>query len=594
MQVASRRLYFIPTTVRRLLSAEYPTKRFHQPSHSEPNPTQNHGTPPAGSPHPTKKNNKKKTKSQPQITMSAAPPHTLFDTLLVLDFGSQYTHLITRRLRELGVYSELYPCTVDPTTLPFTPKGIILSGGPYSVYSPSAPHISPKTFTFGIPILGICYGLQEIAWHHGQGVVAGAKKEYGHAELEVTTAGGLFEGLGEKVDVWMSHGDKLSALPEGFEVIATTSSSPYAAIGRPDKGVWGIQFHPEVTHTACGVGLLRNFAVNICQAKQNWTMKRFVATEIARIRETVGEKGQVIGAVSGGVDSSVAARLMHEAIGKRFHAVLVDNGLLRKDEARSVKRTLREGLGIDLTVVDARERFLGRLKGVTDPERKRKIIGGLFIEVFDETAKEIAERAGGKGKIEFLLQGTLYPDVIESISFKGPSETIKTHHNVGGLPEKMDLKLIEPLRELFKDEVREMGTELGLPREMVWRHPFPGPGLGIRIIGEVTEEKVRTLQDADAIFIEELRAAGLYDSISQAVLALMDGKAVGVVGDKRFHGYIAAIRAVKTDDFMTATAVEMDYKLLKKIIRRICNEVEGVVRVLVDLTDKPPATIEFE
>ncbi|GAB7346885.1 hypothetical protein MBLNU459_g1965t1 [Dothideomycetes sp. NU459] len=533
------------------------------------------------------------------------PPHKLFDTVLVLDFGSQYTHLITRRLRELNIYSEMLPCTQKLKDLDFKPKGVILSGGPYSVYWDDAPHVDPAVFDLDVPILGICYGLQEIAWHHGKNVLAGEKREYGHAVLDVKRHSGkqahvdrLLHGLENDTEVWMSHGDKLSNLPENFVTIATTENAPFAGIAHEEKAYFGIQFHPEVTHTKRGTELLKNFAVDICKVRQNWTMAAFVDQEIARIRALVGEKGQVIGAVSGGVDSTVAAKLMHEAIGNRFHAVLVDNGLLRLNEAKQVEQTLTAGLGINLTVVDASDRFLGLLKGVKDdPEKKRKIIGNTFIEIFQEKAKEIAAAAHGsanEGEIEWLLQGTLYPDVIESISFKGPSATIKTHHNVGGLLEGMHLKLIEPLRELFKDEVRELGTKLGIAEDLVWRHPFPGPGLAIRIIGEVTKEQVRIAQEADHIFIEEIRKAGLYRQISQAYAALLPVKAVGVMGDKRVHAQVIALRAVQTTDFMTADIFPFEMKFLSRVSTRIVNEVDGVCRVLYEITSKPPGTIEME
>jgi GMP synthase (glutamine-hydrolysing) len=528
------------------------------------------------------------------------PPNQTFDTILVLDFGSQYSHLITRRLRELNVYSEMLPCTQKLSELSWKPKGVILSGGPYSVYWDDAPHVDPAVFESGVPILGICYGLQEIAWHFGKNVLAGEKREYGHAYLKVERhgdgeAGGhvdkLFQGLEDDMEVWMSHGDKLSHLPDKFTTVATTSNAPFAGMAHTEKKYYGIQFHPEVTHTPQGKTLLKNFAVDICQAKTDWTMGKFVDQEIARIRALVGEKGQVIGAVSGGVDSTVAAKLMQEAIGNRFHAVLVDNGVLRLNEAKQVKETLTAGLGINLTVIDASDRFLGRLKGVTDdPEKKRKIIGNTFIEVFQETAKQIAADAKGSdraGDIEWLLQGTLYPDVIESISFKGPSATIKTHHNVGGLPKNMNLKLIEPLRELFKDEVRELGTKLGIPEDLVWRHPFPGPGIAIRILGEVTPEQVRIAREADNIFIEEIKAAGLYRNISQAFAALLPVKAVGVMGDKRVHDQVIALRAVETSDFMTADWYPFDGAFLKKVSRRIVNEVNGVCRVVYDSESWP-------
>ncbi|EMC91712.1 hypothetical protein BAUCODRAFT_79682 [Baudoinia panamericana UAMH 10762] len=539
-----------------------------------------------------------------------APPHQLFDTILVLDFGSQYTHLITRRLRELNVYSEMLPCTQKLADLTWKPKGVILSGGPYSVYASDAPHVDPEVFNLDVPILGICYGLQELAWHFGKNVLAGEKREYGRAALNIHPRNGqeahvsrLFEGLPDDMDVWMSHGDKLSRLPDDFITIATSANSPYAAIAHESKEYYGVQFHPEVTHTPKGTQVIRNFAVSICKARQNWTMEAFRDKEVERIRKLVGPKGQVIGAVSGGVDSTVAAKLMHEAIGDRFHAVMVDNGVLRKDEAKQVKQTLTKNLGVNLTVVDASERFLSLLKGVEDPEKKRKIIGNTFIEIFEEEAKKIAKEAENTpraGNIEYFLQGTLYPDVIESISFKGPSATIKTHHNVGGLPEKMNLKLIEPLRELFKDEVRAIGTELGIAEELVWRHPFPGPGLAIRIIGEVTPEKVRIVQEADAIFMEELKAGktkdgtSLYRDISQAFAALFVDKAVGVVGDQRLHGYVIALRAVKTTDFMTAKAYWFDEEFASRVSDRIGNEVQGVARVVYEWTSKPPATIELE
>jgi GMP synthase (glutamine-hydrolysing) len=522
------------------------------------------------------------------------PPHTLFDTILVLDFGSQYTHLITRRLRELSIYSEMLPCTQKISELSFKPKGIILSGGPYSVYWDDAPHVDPAVFEMGVPILGICYGLQEIAWHSDQkNVVAGEKREYGHAILNVQKHSGktahvdaLFAGLEEDMDVWMSHGDKLSQRPNGFVTVATSENAPFAGIAHEEKEWFGIQFHPEVTHTKKGTPLIKNFAANICGAKQDWTMDAFVGKEIDRIRALVGPKGQVIGAVSGGVDSTVAAKLMHEAIGDRFHAIMVDNGVLRLNEAKQVKETLTAGLGINLTVIDASDRFLDLLAGVKDdPEKKRKIIGNTFIEIFQEKAKEIAAAAKGsanEGEIEWLLQGTLYPDVIESISFKGPSATIKTHHNVGGLLEGMHLKLIEPLRELFKDEVRALGTQLGIPEDLVWRHPFPGPGLAIRIIGEVTRDQVRIAQQADFIFIDEIKKAGYYKQISQAYAALLPVKAVGVMGDKRVHAQVIALRAVETTDFMTADVFDFPTKFLSKVSTRIVNEVDGVCRVLYE------------
>ncbi|TAQ91667.1 hypothetical protein B7494_g69 [Chlorociboria aeruginascens] len=539
-------------------------------------------------------------------SVDTAEPHKIFDTILTLDFGSQYSHLITRRLRELNVYSEMLPCTQKLADLSWTPKGIILSGGPYSVYDDDAPHIDPAMFELGVPILGICYGLQEIAWQHGKDVVAGTEREFGHADVQAKRLNGhvdkLFDGLEDDLKVWMSHGDKLGALPASFHTIATTKNSPFAGIAHETKPIYGIQFHPEVTHTPRGKELLKNFAVGICSARQDWTMSKFVDKELARIRALVGDKGQVLGAVSGGVDSTVAAKLMHEAIGDRFHAVLVDNGVMRLNECEKVQKTLTEHLGINLTVVDASDLFLGRLKGITDdPEKKRKVIGGTFIDVFEKEALKIEAAAADSpkaGRIEWFLQGTLYPDVIESISFKGPSATIKTHHNVGGLPERMmngqGLKLIEPLRELFKDEVRELGRNLGIPHDLVMRHPFPGPGIAIRVLGEVTRSQVEIARRADHIFIEEIKAAGLYDQISQAYAALLPVKAVGVMGDKRVHDQVIALRAVQTTDFMTANVFRFDWDFLEKVSTRIVNEINGVCRVVYDMTSKPPGTIEME
>jgi GMP synthase (glutamine-hydrolysing) len=498
----------------------------------------------------------------------------------------------------------MLPCTQKIADLHFQPKGIILSGGPYSVYEDGAPHVDAAVFELGVPVLGICYGLQEIAWQFGKNVVAGEKREYGHAYLKIERHTGkeehidrLFEGIEDDVEVWMSHGDKLSRLPENFHPIASTSNSPFAGIASTSKPYFGIQFHPEVTHTPRGKEILSNFAVKICKARQDWTMEKFVDKEIERIRAMVGPKGQVIGAVSGGVDSTVAAKLMQEAIGDRFHAVLVDNGVLRLNEAETVKETLTKHLGINLTVIDASDLFLGKLKGVSDPETKRKIIGNTFIEIFQDKAKKMAEEAANSpraGEIEWLLQGTLYPDVIESISFKGPSATIKTHHNVGGLLKDMHLKLIEPLRELFKDEVRALGTNLGIPDDLVWRHPFPGPGLAIRILGEVNESQLKIARHADKIFIDEIISSGLYRNISQAFAALLPVKAVGVMGDKRVHAQVIALRAVETTDFMTADWFPFDGAFLKRVSRRIVNEVDGVCRVVYDVTSKPPGTIEME
>ncbi|CAI4704829.1 CDG_1a_G0042700.mRNA.1.CDS.1 [Saccharomyces cerevisiae] len=516
----------------------------------------------------------------------------MFDTILVLDFGSQYSHLITRRLREFNIYAEMLPCTQKISELGWTPKGVILSGGPYSVYAEDAPHVDHAIFDLNVPILGICYGMQELAWINGKQVGRGDKREYGPATLKVIDdSNSLFKGMNDST-VWMSHGDKLHGLPTGYKTIATSDNSPYCGIVHETKPIYGIQFHPEVTHSTQGKTLLKNFAVDLCHAKQNWTMENFIDTEINRIRKLVGPTAEVIGAVSGGVDSTVASKLMTEAIGDRFHAILVDNGVLRLNEAANVKKTLVEGLGINLMVVDASEEFLSKLKGITDPEKKRKIIGNTFIHVFEREAEKIKPKDGKE--IQFLLQGTLYPDVIESISFKGPSQTIKTHHNVGGLLENMKLKLIEPLRELFKDEVRHLGELLGIPHDLVWRHPFPGPGIAIRVLGEVTKEQVEIARKADNIYIEEIKKAGLYNQISQAFACLLPVKSVGVMGDQRTYDQVIALRAIETTDFMTADWFPFEHSFLKKVASRIVNEVDGVARVTYDITSKPPATVEWE
>ncbi|PFH60163.1 hypothetical protein XA68_11377 [Ophiocordyceps unilateralis] len=541
------------------------------------------------------------------MAQQAKALHEEFDTILVLDFGSQYTHLITRRLRELHVLAELLPCTTKLADLDFKPKGIILSGGPYSVYHDNAPQVDPAIFHLpDTPILGICYGLQLLAWRLARdNVVAGTEREYGQASIVAQRHGGhvdrLFQDVGDAMQVYMSHGDRLSQLPDGFCTIATTDNSPFAGIAHKERPIFGIQFHPEVTHTPRGKDLLCNFAVKICRAKQNWSMSSFCDQEIARLRKLIGPTAQVIGAVSGGVDSTVGAKLLKEAIGGRFHAVLVDNGVMRLNECQQVKETLAEHLGIALTVVDASHRFLDALKGVVDSEQKRRRIGNLFIDIFEEEAIRIekeAENTPNAGKVEWFLQGTLYPDVIESISFKGPSATIKTHHNVGGLPQRMidgqGLKLIEPLRELFKDEVRELGRQLGVHEDLVMRHPFPGPGIAIRIIGEVTPERVRIARQADHIYISMIRQAGLYNQISQAYAGLDTNKAVGVMGDKRYEGFIIILRAVVTTDFMTAEPYPFSMQFLSEVSRRIVNEVEGVSLVTYNVTSKPPSTIELQ
>lgn len=537
--------------------------------------------------------------------------HDHFNTILILDFGSQYSHLITRRCRELNVYAELMPCTVLLKDISFKPKGIILSGSPYSVYDADAPHVDPAVFELGVPILGICYGLQEIAWNLKGEVTRCDNREYGYAAIQInrfgngddnSTVDALFEDLGDEMQVWMSHGDQLQKLPPDFHVIGHTQTAPFAAIAHDSKPIYGIQFHPEVTHSPKGREVISRFVINICGCRTNWTMQEFIGKEIARIRDICGPKGRVIGAVSGGVDSTVAAKLMHEAIGDRFHAIMVDNGVLRLNEAKQVEHMLKENLGVNLTIVDASELFLSRLDGIDDPEQKRKIIGNTFIHVFEAEASKIdaavneEEKKTGeeaKGKIEWLLQGTLYPDVIESISFKGPSATIKTHHNVGGLLKDMKLKLIEPLRELFKDEVRALGRLLSIPEPLVKRHPFPGPGLAIRILGPVTREQVKILQQADDIYIEEIRKANLYDQISQAFAVLLPVKAVGVMGDKRTYEQVIALRAVTSEDFMTADWYVFPADVLRRISSRITNEVSGINRVTYDISSKPPATVEW-
>jgi GMP synthase (glutamine-hydrolysing) len=508
--------------------------------------------------------------------------------ILILDFGSQYTQLIARRLREKHIYCEIHPFNISIEKIKeFKPKGIILSGGPASVYAPDSPKISREIFELGVPVLGICYGMQLITYLFGGEVVRAEKHEYGRAELQVLDSSDLFYGLPEKFTVWMSHGDRVLKIPDNFEPIAKTENAPYAAIRNKRRKIFGVQFHPEVKHTQYGDRILENFAVRICGAEQNWTMENFIEYEIKKIRETVGDKN-VICALSGGVDSSVVAALLHRAIGDQLYPIFVDTGLLRKGERESIERTFKEKFHMkNFRVIDASDIFLERLKGVTDPEEKRKIIGHTFIEVFERAAKEIPNA-------EFLAQGTLYPDVIESVSVKGPSATIKSHHNVGGLPERLNFKLIEPLRELFKDEVRELGRKLGLPDEIIKRQPFPGPGLAIRIIGEVKPEYLKILREADAIVLEEIKRAGLYDKIWQSFAVFLPIQTVGVMGDVRTYDYVIAVRAVESTDGMTADWVKLPYDLLERISNRIINEVEGVNRVVYDITSKPPGTIEWE
>ncbi|MCK4812581.1 MAG: glutamine-hydrolyzing GMP synthase [Candidatus Marinimicrobia bacterium] len=511
------------------------------------------------------------------------------DKILILDFGSQTTQLIARRIREANVYCEIHPFNVDyKKIIDFAPRGIILSGGPSSVYDAKAPHPDTRIFDLNIPILGICYGLQLLSLHYKGKVASTQHREYGRAHLIIDDAKGLFEGLNleKSLTVWMSHGDRVDLMPEGFKVIAHTDNAPIAAIRHRDRPVFAIQFHPEVAHTDKGTTILENFAVRICSCAQTWTPENFIESEIKKVREIVGDK-KVICGVSGGVDSSVAAVLLHQAIGDQLTCVFVNNGLLRLHEAEEVQKNFRDRYSINLVYVNAEDRFLGALSGVTDPEKKRKIIGNLFIDVFEETARKL-------GNFDFLAQGTLYPDVIESVSFKGPSATIKSHHNVGGLPEKMKFKLIEPFRELFKDEVRQVGKQLNMDDELIWRHPFPGPGLGVRIPGAITKERCDILRQADYIAIQELKKHGQYDKIWQAFCVLLPVKSVGVMGDERSYENTIAFRAVTSLDGMTADWARVPYDVLGIISNRIINEVKAVNRVVYDISSKPPATIEWE
>jgi GMP synthase (glutamine-hydrolysing) len=512
------------------------------------------------------------------------------ETVVILDFGSQYTQLIARRVRELRVYSEIHPFDLGLERLrELQPKALILSGGPSSCYDPGAPTVDPAVFDLGVPTLGICYGVQLAVKLLGGRVERAEKREYGRAHLAVREAGGLFAGFGagEEVAVWMSHGDRVAALPAGFQVVGESANSPAAAVAAPARKFWGLQFHPEVAHTPRGGEILGNFLFGLAGCAPTWTMASFVEEAVGRIRQQVGAEGRVICGLSGGVDSSVTAALLGRAIGDRVTCIFVDNGLLRAREGTLVERIFRGAFPLDLRVVQAEDRFLRALAGVAEPERKRKIIGAEFIAVFEEAAQAI-------GGAAWLAQGTLYPDVIESVSTRGPSATIKSHHNVGGLPEKMKLRLIEPLRELFKDEVRALGAELALPRDVLWRHPFPGPGLAVRILGEVTKERCDLLRAADGIIDEEIRAAGLYDTIWQSFGVLLPVKSVGVMGDQRTYADALAVRAVHSLDGMTADWVPLPYDVLGAISRRIINEVPGINRVVYDVSSKPPATIEWE
>ncbi len=526
--------------------------------------------------------------------MSTADSHGT-STIVILDFGSQYTQLIARRIREFNVFSVVLPCTASLSeVLALKPCGIVLSGGPSSVYDADAPEADPAVLRIGQPILGICYGLQFMTYHLGGRVVPAAVREYGHAQLDVLAESALFHGLPASLDVWMSHGDHAETLAPGFEVIARTSNA-VAAIANQERRMWAVQFHPEVAHTRQGTELLRNFAVNICAAEQSWTPEHFIATTVAKIAGQIGPVAHAICGLSGGVDSSVAAVLVARAIGDRLTCIFVNNGVLRKGEFAQVQRTMREDLGLNVVAVDAGERFLARLSGVTDPETKRKVIGAEFIAVFDDEAKKIfdMERSAGE-EIAWLVQGTLYPDVIESASVHGPSHVIKSHHNVGGLPADMKLKLIEPLRDLFKDEVRRIGRDLGMPKEILERQPFPGPGLAVRILGEVTPERVAILQEADAICTEEIQRVGLTTRLWQSFAVLLPIKTVGVMGDQRTYAYTCAIRAVESEDGMTADWAALPADVLRAISGRIVSEVRGINRVVYDITSKPPGTIEWE
>ena len=510
------------------------------------------------------------------------------ERVIVVDYGGQYTQLIARRIRELHVYCEIVPPWVDNVRLrELAPRAVVLSGGPASVYAADAPRTNPEVFRLGVPMLGICYGMQLLMQELGGRVEAAGAREFGRAELERVTADDpLFAGVPDKSNVWMSHGDRVTALGRGFETVATSLNCPFAAVRSADRTIYGLQFHPEVVHTEHGAKLLENFLFRVAGLRGTWTMDEFIAAELVRLRERIGAAHVVCG-VSGGVDSTVVAVLLHRAIGAQLHCFFVDNGLLRAGEREEVERSFREELGISLVTLDEGEKFLRNLRGVEEPEKKRVVIGHTFVAAFERAASKIADA-------RFLAQGTLYPDVIESVSVHGPSATIKTHHNVGGLPEVMKLEVVEPLRELFKDEVREVGDRLGVPRWLSRRHPFPGPGLAIRVVGEVTRERLEILRAADKIVQDEVRAAGWYDKLWQAFAVFLPVRSVGVMGDYRTYDSTIALRCVTSRDAMTADWAPLPHELLARISSRITNEVRGVNRVVYDISSKPPATIEWE